>query len=75
MSRRAILRAVGVRSPASTSVVSAGAGHHPTVVTAFSRTGDRRWRIETESVVETVVAGADLVYAATDERLVSRERP
>jgi glucose dehydrogenase len=50
------------------------AGSNDNHVYAFSRTGERRWQIETNSVVGTVVAGGDLLYAANNERLFAIER-
>jgi hypothetical protein len=43
-------------------------------VYAFSRAGERQWRIETNGVVGSVVAGDDLLYAANNERLFAIER-
>jgi glucose dehydrogenase len=45
------------------------AGSNDNHVYAFSRSGELQWRMETNSVVGTVVAGADLLYAANNERL------
>jgi len=50
------------------------AGSNDNHVYAFSRTGEIQWQIETNSVVGTVVAGADLLYAANNERLFAIER-
>jgi len=51
------------------------AGSNDNHVYALSRTGERRWQIETNSVVGTVVAGEDHLYAANNERLLAIERP
>lgn len=51
------------------------AGSNDNHVYAFSRTGELRWQIETNSVVGTVVAGESLLYAANNQRLFAIERP
>jgi len=51
------------------------AGSNDDHVYALSRTGELRWQIETDSVVGTVVAGEDRLYAANNERLFAIERP
>lgn len=43
-------------------------------VYALARTGELRWQVETGGVVGTVVAGSDLLYAATTERLLALDR-
>jgi outer membrane protein assembly factor BamB len=45
------------------------AGSNDNHVYAFSRTGETLWQLETNSVVGTVVAGVNLLYAANNERL------
>jgi len=50
------------------------AGSNDNHVYAFSRTGELRWQIETNSVVGTVVAGENLLYAANNERLFAIDR-
>ena len=50
------------------------AGSNDNHVYAFSRDGEQRWQVETNSVVGTVVAGTDLLYAANNERLFAIER-
>jgi outer membrane protein assembly factor BamB len=50
------------------------AGSNDDHVYAFSRDGDPQWRIETNSVVGTVVVGDDSLYAANNERLFAIER-
>jgi len=50
------------------------AGSNDNHVYAFSRSGEPRWQLETNSVVGTVVAGADFLYAANNERLFAIER-
>jgi outer membrane protein assembly factor BamB len=45
------------------------AGSNDNHVYAFSRTGETLWQLETNSVVGTVVAGENLLYAANNERL------
>jgi hypothetical protein len=41
---------------------------------AIDADGWRRWQVETNSVVGTVVAGEDLLYAANNERLFAIDR-
>ncbi|WP_338739546.1 PQQ-binding-like beta-propeller repeat protein [Haloplanus salilacus] len=50
------------------------AGSNDDHVYAFSRTGEHQWEIETNSVVGTVVAGENLLYAANNERVLAIER-
>jgi len=50
------------------------AGSNDNHVYAFSRTGDLQWQIETNSVVGTVVAGEEFLYAANNERLFAIDR-
>jgi len=50
------------------------AGSNDNNVYALSRGGELRWQVETNSVVGTVVAGDDLLYAANNERLFAIER-
>ncbi|MFC7173870.1 PQQ-binding-like beta-propeller repeat protein [Haloplanus litoreus] len=50
------------------------AGSNDNHVYAFSRTGELQWQIETNSVVGTVVAGEEFLYAANNERLFAIER-
>ncbi len=50
------------------------AGSNDDHVYAFSRTGDPEWQTETNGVVGSVVAGEELLYAATNERLLAIER-
>jgi outer membrane protein assembly factor BamB len=50
------------------------AGSNDNHVYAFSRTGDHQWQIETNSVVGTVVAGEDRLYAANNARIFAIER-
>nr|WP_276277186.1 PQQ-binding-like beta-propeller repeat protein [Halomicroarcula sp. SYNS111] len=45
------------------------AGSNDNHVYAFSRTGELQWQLETNSVVGTVVAGEEFLYAANNERL------
>ncbi|AXG10525.1 outer membrane protein assembly factor BamB family protein [Haloplanus rubicundus] len=45
------------------------AGSNDNQVYAFSRTGELLWQVETNSVVGTVVAGKEFLYAANNERL------
>jgi outer membrane protein assembly factor BamB len=49
------------------------AGSNDNRVYALSRDGELRWQIETGSVVGTVVAGDDRLYAANNERLFAIE--
>lgn len=49
-------------------------GSNDNHVYALSRAGERQWRIETNSVVGSVVAGAGYLYAANNERLFAIER-
>jgi outer membrane protein assembly factor BamB len=50
------------------------AGSNDDRIYAFSRSGDLRWQLETGSVVGTVVAGEDGLYAANNERLFGIDR-
>jgi outer membrane protein assembly factor BamB len=50
------------------------AGSNDNHVYAFSRTGEILWQLETNSVVGTVVAGENLLYAANNERLFAIDR-
>ena len=50
------------------------AGSNDNHVYAFSRDGELRWQVETDSVVGSVVAGAELLYAANNERLFAIDR-
>lgn len=50
------------------------AGSNDNHIYAFSRTGELVWQIETNSVVGTVVAGEEFLYAANNERLFAIER-
>lgn len=50
------------------------AGSNDDHVYALARTGDLQWHVETNGVVGTVVAGPDLLYAATTERLLALDR-
>ncbi|WEL27323.1 WD40/PQQ-like beta propeller repeat containing protein (plasmid) [Haloferax volcanii] len=45
------------------------AGSNDNHVYAFSRTGELQWQLETNSVVGTIVAGEEFLYAANNERL------
>jgi outer membrane protein assembly factor BamB len=47
------------------------AGSNDNHVYAFSRTGELLWQLETNSVVGTVVAGKEFLYAANNERLLA----
>jgi outer membrane protein assembly factor BamB len=50
------------------------AGSNDNHVYALSRDGQLRWDVETNSVVGTVVAGDELLYAANNERLFALDR-
>ncbi|GAB6861771.1 PQQ-binding-like beta-propeller repeat protein [Haloplanus litoreus] len=50
------------------------AGSNDDRVYAFSRDGELQWRVETNSVAGTVVAGDGRLYVATNERLFAIDR-
>ena len=50
------------------------AGSNDNHIYALSRTGELQWQLETNSVVGTVVAGENLLYAANNERLFAIDR-
>jgi outer membrane protein assembly factor BamB len=60
----------GVYEPAlADGVVYAGSNDDN--LYAFSRSGTRRWTVETKSTVGSVVAGDEFVYASNNERLLA----
>lgn len=49
-------------------------GSNDDTLYAFSRSGDRQWRIGTGSTVGSVAVGPDYVYASNNERLIAVAR-